>query len=107
MPIYVDSRRCARTKTANNSFLSELVPTEAFEEELEHRHFDKKMAKAKVKGKGDTHGDSEKIMGKYSIKYNLNGFITYYKSANIRNKIRHPFYFSFHFHALLSLYYNK
>ena len=49
MPIYVDSRREARKKPPNNSFISELIPVDAFQEELELRHFDKKMAKAKVK----------------------------------------------------------
>ena len=41
------------------------------------------------------------------IKYTLAGFISYYKSANIRNKIKHPFYFSYHFHQIIKLYYNR
>ena len=45
--------------------------------------------------------------GQYMIKYSLAGFISYYKSANIRNKIKHPFYFSYHFHQIITLYYNR
>jgi len=96
MPIYVDSRREARKKAPNNSFISDLIPVEAFQEELEQRHFEKKMAKAKLKpGKDNA---EEKNMGKNLIRYSLSGFIAYYKSANIRNKIKHPFYFCYHFH---------
>ena len=51
--------------------------------------------------------ESSRGMGKYMIKYSLAGFISYYKSANIRNKIKHPFYFSYHFHQLITLYYNR
>ena len=49
MPIYVDSRREARKKPPNNSLFSDLIPVSAFQEELEQRHFEKKMAKTKVK----------------------------------------------------------
>ena len=45
--------------------------------------------------------------GKYLIEHTLNGFISYYKSANIRNKIKHPFYFCYHFHPLIRLFYNN
>lgn len=64
------------------------------------------MAKAKLKpGKGDN--ADEKGGGKQLIKYNLGGFIAYYKSANIRNKIKHPFYFSYHFYPYITLFYNR
>jgi hypothetical protein len=108
MPIYVDSRREARKKPPNNSFLSELIPVDAFQEELEQRHFEKKLSKPKAKQpKGEIVGEIERAQGKYLIKYTLSGFINYYKSANIRNKIKHPFYFSFHFNPLITLYYNS
>jgi hypothetical protein len=41
------------------------------------------------------------------IEYTLGGFARYYSSANIRNKIKHPFYFTYHFSSLLTLYYNR
>lgn len=55
----------------------------------------------------ESQGESERGQGKYLIKYTLAGFINYYKSANIRNKIKHPFYFSYHFNSLITLYFNR
>lgn len=66
------------------------------------------MAKTKVKpGKGEPDSDLGRGQGRNLIKYTLGGFISYYKSANIRNKIKHPFYFSYHFSPLITLYYNR
>lgn len=45
--------------------------------------------------------------GKYLIEYSLEGFIRYYSSANIRNKIKHPFYFCYHFAEVVTLYFNN
>ena len=56
---------------------------------------------------GEERGEEEKRRGKYIIDYSLNGFVRYYSSANIRNKIKHPFYFCFHFAPLLTLYFNR
>ena len=112
MPIYVDSRKEARKKMPINNFLSELIPIEAFQEELEQRHQDKKAVKMKPKMMRSKAGGEEKVeegkkRGKYIIDYSLNGFVRYYSSANIRNKIKHPFYFCYHFHPLLTFYFNK
>ena len=65
------------------------------------------MAKTKVKpAKGDPN-EGGRGQGRNLIKYTLGGFISYYKSANIRNKVKHPFYFSYHFHPLITLFYNR
>lgn len=107
MPIYVDSRKEARKKVPTNNFLAELIPIDTFQEDLETRHQDKKLKKEKGKAGRKQEGEEEKRRGRYMIEYSLGGFIRYYSSANIRNKIKHPFYFSYHFHPLLTLYYNR
>jgi hypothetical protein len=111
MPIYVDSRKEARKKMPINNFLADLIPIEQFKEELEARHQDKKSVKVKpkvVRSKaGGEEKEEEKRRGKYIIDYSLNGFVRYYSSANIRNKIKHPFYFCYHFAPLLTFYFNK
>lgn len=56
---------------------------------------------------GGEEKEEEKRRGKYIIDYSLNGFVRYYSSANIRNKIKHPFYFCYHFSPLLTFYFNK
>ena len=41
------------------------------------------------------------------ITNNLEGLISYYTAANIRNKIKHPFFIALRFSECCSLYYNK
>ena len=60
---------------------------------------------------------NEKIFYKKKMKFNsaghgiitnnLEGLISYYTAANIRNKIKHPFFISIRFSQCCSLYYNK
>ncbi len=111
MPIYVDSRKEARKKMPINNFLADLIPIDQFKEDLEVRHQDKKSVKVKpkvVRSKtGGEEREEEKRRGKYIIDYSLNGFVRYYSSANIRNKIKHPFYFAYHFAPLITFYYNR
>ena len=38
---------------------------------------------------------------------NLEGLISYYTAANIRNKIKHPFFISIRFSDCCSLYFNS
>lgn len=92
----------------------DLIPIDCFKEDLEFRHQDKKIVKVKSKKstrsdilEEDEEPDEEKRRGKYSIEMSLNGFVRYYSSANIRNKIKHPFYFCYHFSNFMQLYYNK
>lgn len=37
----------------------------------------------------------------------LYGFIKYYTAANIRFKIKHPYYIGYHFHDVFDVYYNS
>lgn len=37
----------------------------------------------------------------------LEGLISYYTAANIRNKIKHPFFLALRFSECCSLYYNR
>lgn len=33
--------------------------------------------------------------------------MSFYGAANIRNKVKHPFYLAYHFNNIFTLYYNK
>lgn len=37
----------------------------------------------------------------------INGFIKYYTAANIRFKLKHPYYIGYHFFSVFDVYYNS
>lgn len=47
------------------------------------------------------------LKGPEIITNSLDGLISYYTAANIRNKVKHPFFIAIRFSECCSLYYNK
>jgi hypothetical protein len=84
IPIYIDSRKEARTKKESVAKIQDVFPPE-------------KMKESIVLKKKD-----DEIL----IENNLQGFLDYYTTSNKKSKIKHPFFICYRFSSCFTLYYN-